>query len=77
MVVAKSKLKDVACIAGSFNTNLLQFGTPDKVRDEAKRLLDVCAPGGGFIFATGSGLSHVKKENVEAMFETVREFGKY
>ena len=77
MAVAKSKLKDIACIAGSFSTNLLQFGTPDQVRDEAKKLLDICAPGGGFIFMTSSGLSHVKRENVEAMFETVREYGKY
>ena len=77
MAVAKSKLKDIACISGSFSTNLLQFGTPDQVRDEAKKLLDICAPGGGFIFMTSSGLSHVKKENVEAMFETVREYGKY
>ena len=77
MEVAKSKLKDIACIAGSFSTNLLQFGTPDQVRDEAKKLLDICAPGGGFIFMTSSGLSHVKRENVEAMFETVRLYGKY
>ena len=77
MAVAKSKLKDIACIGGSFNTNLLQFGKPEQVREQAKRLLDICAPGGGFIFMTGSGLSHVKRENVEAMFETVREFGKY
>lgn len=77
MAVAKQKLGDVACISGSFNTNLLQFGTPDQVRDEAKRLIDICAPGGGFIFNTGSALSHVKKENVEAMFETVRLYGKY
>lgn len=77
MALAKSKLKDVACIGGSFNNNLLQFGTPQQVRDEAKRLLDICAPGGGFIFATGSGLSHEKKENVVALFDTVREYGKY
>ena len=77
MAVAKQKLGNVACISGSFNTNLLQFGTPDQVRDEAKRLIDICAPGGGFIFNTGSALSHVKKENVEAMFETVRLYGKY
>ena len=77
MAAAKSKLKDVACIGGSFSTNLLQFGTQDQVRDEVKRLLDICAPGGGFIFMTSSGLSHVKKENVETMFETVREYGKY
>ena len=44
MAVAKSKLKDIACISGSFNTNLLQFGTPDQVRDRAKELLDICAP---------------------------------
>ena len=77
MAVAKSKLKDIACISGSFSTNLLQFGTPEQVRDEAKKLLDICAPGGGFIFMTSSGLSHVRRENVEAMFETVREYGKY
>ena len=77
MAVAKQKLGKIACISGSFNTNLLQFGTPEKVRSEAKRLLDICAPGGGFIFMTGSGLSHVKRENVEAMFETVRLYGKY
>ncbi|MBR5730605.1 MAG: hypothetical protein IKX89_01500 [Firmicutes bacterium] len=77
MALAKSKLKDIACIGGSFSTNLLQFSTPEKVRDEAKRLLDICAPGGGFIFATGSGLSHEKRENVEAMFDTVRTYGKY
>jgi len=77
MALAKSKLKDVACIGGSFSTNLLQFGTPDQVKDEAKKLLDTCAPGGGFIFMTSSGLSHVKAENVTAMFDTVRQYGKY
>ncbi len=77
MAVAKSKLKDIACISGGFSTNLLQFGTPEQVKDEVKRLLDVCAPGGGFIFETSSGLSHVKRENVEAMFETVKLYGKY
>ena len=77
MAVAKKKLGGIAAIAGSFNTNLLQFGTPEQVRDEAKKLLDICAPGGGFLFNTGSALSHVKRENVEAMFETVRLYGKY
>jgi len=77
MALAKSKLKDIACISGGFSTNILQFGKPEQVKDEVKRLLDICAPGGGFIFETSSALSHVKRENVEAMFETVREYGKY
>lgn len=76
MANAKKKLGGIACISGGFSTNLLQFGTKQQVIDECKRLIDICAPGGGFIFETSSGLSHVKRENVEAMFETVREYGK-
>ncbi len=77
MAAAKKKLGGIACISGGFSTNLLQFGTRQQVIDECKRLIDICAPGGGFIFETSSGLSYAKRENVEAMFETVREYGKY
>jgi hypothetical protein len=75
MAVAKKKLGGIACIAGGFPAALLDWGTPEKVRDEVKRLIDVCAPGGGFIFETSCGLGNCKRENVEAMFETVREYG--
>ena len=56
---------------------LLSYASKERVADEVKRLLDICAPGGGFIFETTSALSHVKRENVEAMFETVKLYGKY
>jgi len=77
MAAAKKKLGGIACIAGGFNASLLDWSTPDKVRDEVKRLIDICAPGGGFIFEAGCGIGNAKRENVEAMFETVREYGKY
>ncbi|MDR2605676.1 MAG: hypothetical protein LBC38_00140 [Oscillospiraceae bacterium] len=77
MELAKSKLGKVACIAGGFNAARLDWGTPEQIRDEVKQLLDVCAPGGGFIFETGCGIGNAKRENVVAMFETVREYGKY
>jgi uroporphyrinogen-III decarboxylase len=77
MAVAKKKLGGIACIAGGFPAALLDWGTPAQVRDAARRMLDDCAPGGGFIFETGCGLGKCKRENVEAMFETVREYGKY
>ena len=76
MAEAKRILGDTACIAGGFPTSLLTFGTKQQVIDECKRLIDICAPGGGFIFETSSGLDICKRENVEAMFETVREYGK-
>ena len=77
MARAKKILGDTACIAGGFPTPLLTFGTKQEVIDECKRLIDICAPGGGFIFETASGLDNVKTENVEAMFQTVREYGVY
>jgi hypothetical protein len=75
MAVAKKKLGGIACISGGFPAALLDWGTPERVRDEAKRLLDTCAPGGGFIFETSCGMGKCKPENVYAMFETVREYG--
>jgi len=77
MALAKKKLGGIACIAGGFPATLLDWGTPEEVRDAVKRLLDDCAPGGGFMFETGCGLGKCKRENVEVMFETVKEYGKY
>ena len=77
MAEAKRILGDVACISGGFATQTLTFGSKQQVIDEVKRLIDICAPGGGFIFETSFGMDYCKRENVEAMFDTVREYGKY
>jgi hypothetical protein len=77
MARAKAALGDVACITGNFPSFLLQNGTRQQVIDEAKHLLDVCAPGGGYMFAFDGGLYGGKRENVEALYETVREYGRY
>lgn len=77
MPLAKKMVGDVACITGGFPNTLLELSTADKVTEECKRMLDACAPGGGFIFQTKASLGLSKRENVEAMFKTVREYGKY
>ena len=78
MDLAKKVLGDVACIEGGFDTTLLTFGTVQQVEDACKKLLDDCAPGGGFNFVTRAGLvGDCKPENVEAMYRTVRDYGKY
>ena len=76
MVQAKKVLGDTACIAGGFPVYLLDYGTREQVVDEAKRLIDACAPGGGFIFETSCGIDLAKKENMEALRDTVRTYGK-
>ena len=77
MAATKKKLAGIACIGGGFPSALLQYGTREQVIDECKRLLDACAPDGGYIFRLSAGLTKAKPENVEAMFRTVREYGKY
>lgn len=75
---AKKELGDVACIMGGYPVPDVTFGTPDKIREGVKRLLDIMAPGGGYLFTTTySIMSDCPEENIEAMLETVREFGKY
>jgi uroporphyrinogen-III decarboxylase len=56
----------------------LPFGTPDEVRREVRERIKVFGPGGGFVFATVHNIQACTPvENVLAMFETVRECGRY
>ncbi len=76
MAEAKRKLGGIACISGGFSPYLLNHGTKQQVIDRCKQLIDDCAPGGGFIFETAYGMDYAIEENVEAMFDTVRNYGK-
>ena len=74
---AKETVGKVACINANLPTATLMFGTPDKVADETKRLLDICAPGGGFMMDTSIPIDKCSKENLHAMFDTVLKYGCY
>ena len=53
-------------------------GTVQQVRDEVKRRIDDLAPGGGFIFGSVHNIQpHVPPENIVALFDAAREFGRY
>lgn len=77
MVAAKRELGDVACVSGVFPAHLLTVGTKQQVIDEAKRIMDIFAPGGGYIFDFDGGLYDHKRENMEALFDTIKTYGKY
>ncbi len=77
MANAKKILGDVACVAGNFDVNLLSHGTPEKVTEETKRMLDILAPGGGYIMSNAISLDIGKRENLAAWYEAVEKYGKY
>ena len=77
---SKKLLGDKFAIMGGVLTNMLRYGTKQECIDEAKKIVDICAPGGGFIFATERilcTLGDVKLDNLIAVNEFVHDYGKY
>jgi uroporphyrinogen decarboxylase len=57
---------------------ILPRGTPQQVRDDVRRNLEVLAPGGGYVFNTVHNIQNdVPPENIVAMWEALQEFGRY
>ena len=69
--------KDLVFWGGCIDTTrILPYGTASEVADEVKRVIDIMAPGGGFVATTGHNLqADVPLENALALFETIREYG--
>ena len=76
MSAAKKVLGGHSCIMGDVPAVMLSYGKPEEVVDYCKNLIDVCAPGGGFIMDTATMVDDAKVENIVAMFETTYKYGK-
>lgn len=77
LVHAKKVLGETGCITGNLPGSLLVYGKKEAIVEETKRLLDTCAPGGGFIMDCSIVMDHYKKENMEAWYETTMKYGGY
>ena len=55
----------------------MKTGTPEEVSDYVKKLIDDVAGDGGYILANGAVLDDSSAENVHAMIDTGKEYGKY
>jgi hypothetical protein len=77
MTKVKEILGGHICIAGNVPSSLLQMGTPEDVKKYCKWLIDVLGKDGGYIMSPGSSIDEVKPENLKAMIEFTKEYGKY
>ena len=75
----KEILGDVMAFWGNVPSSMLVSGTPEKVKDYVKNLIDIFGDNGGVIIdGAVDGLPpESRPENVEAMVETVFEYGVY
>jgi|WetSurMetagenome_2_1015567.scaffolds.fasta_scaffold59838_2 hypothetical protein len=74
---AKEILGGHLCIEGNVPSSLLQIGSVQEVKDHCKKLIDVVGKGGGYILGPRSSTDEVKPENLKAMIEFTKEYGKY
>jgi uroporphyrinogen decarboxylase len=58
---------------------VLPYGTPDEVRAEVRRVIDLLAPGGGFCLAPSHDLllDEFPPANVVAMYDEGAVYGRY
>ncbi|NWF53903.1 MAG: hypothetical protein HXY45_03815 [Syntrophaceae bacterium] len=64
---------------GGIDTHrVLPFGTPEEVRREVRRMIDSLGKGGGYTVASVHNIqAEVPPENIAAMFDEAREYGRY
>jgi hypothetical protein len=74
---AKKILGGHNCIAGGMLPSLLQTGSVQQVEDESAKLIEFIGKDGGFIMGSSCPLDEAKIENVKAMVETTRQYGRY
>lgn len=77
MATAKKVLGDRCCISGNVPTSLLSTGTAREVKEYCRKLIEVCAPGGGYILSAGSSVTKAPPENLRAMMDAAKEYGVY
>ncbi|NLZ38353.1 MAG: uroporphyrinogen decarboxylase [Firmicutes bacterium] len=78
--LVSEKLGSKFIISGFYPVMLLHTGTKEQCIDKAKELIDILAPGGRYIFNTDKGAMDMHgniTENLKAVIEFVREYGKY
>ena len=68
----------LALMGNIHTTDVMLLGSPETVREACRKAIDAAAKGGGFILSTGDQCGRdTPFENIRAMIETAREYGRY
>jgi len=76
MAEARKKLGHL-CIAGNVPVSLMCTGRPEEVKERCRRLIEICAPGGGYILTAGAYMDIGNPDNLHAMLSAAKEYGRY
>jgi hypothetical protein len=74
---AKEILGDHMCIQGGVPPTILQTGSPNDIEELCKKLIKKVGKNGGFILGPGSATDYAKPENLRAMVDSAKKYGRY
>jgi len=78
MAAAKKAIGDTCCISGNVPASLVVTGTPEDIREYCRKLIETCAPGGGYVLAGGCSATETKNpDNFRVFMEAAVEYGTY
>jgi hypothetical protein len=78
MAKAKKMVGDKCGISGNVPSSLMITGTPEEVKACCRRLIETCAPGGGYTLAGGCTATETKNpRNFKVFMEAAVEYGTY
>lgn len=78
--IVKEKLGNKHIISGFYPLDTLKMKTKQECIDEAKKLIEILAPGGNFVFSPAKGilrLGDAKPENIKAVVKYIQENTNY
>jgi hypothetical protein len=77
MAQAKRMIGNNCCIVGNVPGSLLSFGDVKDVKEYCRKLIEDCAPGGGYVLTGGTVVTEAKPENLRALMDISRKYGEY
>jgi len=77
MAKAKKIVGVNTCIAGNVPVTMMVTGQPGEVKEYCRKLIEVCAPGSGYIMTAGAWMDIGNPENLRAMMAAAKEYGVY
>jgi hypothetical protein len=77
MAQAKATVGRNNCISGNLPVSIMVTGSAKDVKEGCRQLIETCAPGGGYILSAAAQMDQGKIENLHAMMDAAKEYGKY
>ncbi len=77
MAKAKATVGRNNCICGNLPISVMVTGTAADVKEGCRKLIETCAPGGGYILSASASLEKGNMENLHAMMDAAKEYGVY